>query len=195
MLRLFVAIELTDGVRDALATVARQLSEHPGGRHVRWTNLELSHLTLKFLGDTPESTVATVERSLAGVAEGVAPLGFRLSHVGAFPNRRRPRVIWVGLDAGDDETRLNELHGTIERDLARLGFAGDDRPFSPHLTLGRVHQGLRPAEEAQVAGMIALPVVVEPVTFRARSIALMSSTLRPDGPVYRRLAEASFAER
>jgi len=195
MMRLFVSIDLPAAARLALDTMVQSLRQHPGGRHVRWANLEQAHLTLKFLGDTPESTVPALERALEAVGGGGTLLTMTLTGVGAFPNCRRPRVIWAGLDAGGTASDLARLHAALEHDLVHLGFEADQRPFSPHITLGRVRQGLRPAEVAQVGGMLANPPPVPSVAFEASSLRLMESDLRPEGPIHCVVCEVPLGAR
>ncbi len=194
MLRLFVAVELPEEVRQVLDKVIREMTGHAGARHVRWVNTHQAHLTVKFLGDAPESSVAALQRALSGVAGQASPFALTLAGVGAFPDCRRPRVIWVGLDAGEDAAAVRDLHGGLERDLARLGYAAENRPFSPHLTLGRVRQGLRPADVSQVCEMLSVPWEVAPVSFDVRAVSLMVSELRPSGAVHTRLFEARLGE-
>lgn len=172
----------------------QEMTEHSGARYVRWVNLEQVHLTVKFLGDSPESSVAAVERALTSVTGQACPFALTLAGVGAFPDRRRPRVIWVGLDAGDEAAAMRDLHTGLERDLARLGFASEGRPFSPHLTLGRVRHGIRPTEVSQVCEMLSVPWAVAPVSFEVSAVSLMASDLRPTGAVHTRLFEARLGE-
>jgi len=190
LLRLFVAVELPTEVRTALSAARRELEAQPGGRYVRWVDLDQAHLTIKFLGNTAEEMVPALRTCLTSVAAEAAPFSLRLSGVGAFPNPRRPRVIWAGLDPGTDSVLLEGLHVSLEQALAGLGFATEERPFSPHLTLGRVRQGLRPNELTQVSDMLSAGVAVQPVSFPVQALSLMSSVLRPDGPLYARLHEA-----
>ncbi len=194
MLRLFVAVQLPDEARRALGLVMREMATHPAGRHVRWVNLDQTHLTLKFLGESPETAVGAVGRALTSAARQVEPFTLALGEVGVFPDRRRPRVIWVGIDAGEHAVALRDLHGGLERELARLGYAADDRAFSPHLTLGRVRQGLRPAELSLVSELLDRSWPVAPTSFEVRSICLVASELRPTGAVHTRLVEARLVD-
>lgn len=193
MLRLFIAIELPKQVTDALAQVQRQLGGHPGSRHVRWTSPASTHLTLRFLGDTREDAVSGVERCLVDACLSCPPLTLTLAGLGAFPDRRRPRVIWVGLEEGEDASRLASLQGALESCVARLGYAPEVRAFSPHLTLGRVRRGLRPAEVQEVSAMLDRGAQVPPVSFTVPNVSLMRSSLRPEGAVYTRVAQGRLA--
>ena len=192
MIRLFIAFELPEEVKRALAQVQRELGTHPGSRHVRWTDPEGTHLTLRFLGDTREEAVPGVERCVVEDCQSCPPLTLTLTGLGAFPNKRRPRVVWVGLDAGQDSGNLAALQQDVERGVVRLGYTPEDRPFSPHLTLGRVRRGLRPAELDEVTAMLDMKVQVPAIQFSVPAVSLMCSTLRPDGAVYTRVFEGQL---
>jgi RNA 2',3'-cyclic 3'-phosphodiesterase len=104
---------------------------------VRWTNPEGIHLTLKFLGDTPEGKVQAVTQGMLAAAAGFEPFELRVAGFGCFPNPRRARVLWVGVP--DLPKPLAGVQRAIDLQMARLDFARETRPFSPHLTLGRVN--------------------------------------------------------
>ncbi|NPV07161.1 MAG: RNA 2',3'-cyclic phosphodiesterase [Anaerolineae bacterium] len=195
MLRLFIAVELPRSVREALAEVQRGLRAHPGSRHVRWTDPEGTHLTLRFLGETQEQTVPAVERCLVEACLTCPPLKLKLDGIGAFPSRKRPRVVWVGLDAGDDAERLAALQGALERGVVRLGYPPEERAFSAHLTLGRVRRGAGPRELGEVTEMLDVGVTVPALSFEVPSVSLMCSTLRPEGAVYSRVSEGVLVGR
>jgi 2'-5' RNA ligase len=184
--RSFVAIELPPEVRDALAGV--QACLRPLTKDVRWVAPEGIHLTLKFLDGIPAAMVPRVAGALA-LLEASAPPALRLDSAGAFPNWRAPRVIWVGL--GGDIEALSVLRGRVEQVLRPLGFSPDLRPFSPHLTLGRVRDNARPEGLRDLAGA-AQALKVEPAPFRADGVTLFQSRLTPSGAVYTALARVSL---
>ncbi len=135
-MRLFVAMPVNGGPARQLDTLLRDLT----GRAwpVRWARPGQWHLTLKFLGEVPESHADAVGEVVGEAGQGTEPLPVSLGEVGAFPSRRRPRVLWVGLEA---PPALELLQDRIQRGLAVLGFMVDGHPWRPHLTLGRVRQG------------------------------------------------------
>ena len=138
-IRAFIAVELPPAVREAVEGVVRELRSGIGDG-VRWVRPEGVHLTLKFLGDIDAGSVPAVSRAMAQCAASAAPFDLFLEGVGVFPNARRPRVIWIGL--GGALEPLLALQHSIDRELEGLGFARERRPFTPHLTLGRVRDGL-----------------------------------------------------
>ncbi len=133
-MRTFVAVDLDDALKDRLGALVRELA--PLAPNVRWVQAAGMHLTLKFLGETPDEKAADVGRGLQSVAARSARFTLRLSGLGTFPpGRRPPRVIWVGADGGP---ALISLQKEIESAAAGLGYEREPREFQPHLTLGRV---------------------------------------------------------
>ncbi len=181
--RLFVAIELEDGVRRALSDVQDELRKR-GLSGVRWVRPDGIHLTLKFLGETPAGQVPAIQQALASAVVGVSPHQLTLAGLGAFGSKRSPRVLWVGLQ-GDTET-LVALQGQVDRALESAGFPRESRPFSAHLTLARV----RP-ESASGAALVVAEVLssvrVAQAALDVREVSLMRSQLGAGGAVYSRL--------
>jgi len=128
--RLFVALEPTDPVRRRLATTAADLKRSAGraADEVRWVQAENVHLTLQFLGAVPDERVAAVEAAVREAAAGSRVLSLEVKGAGGFPNARRPRVVWVGLQG--DLPALAALVQDLGRRLAPLGFAPEARPYA-----------------------------------------------------------------
>jgi 2'-5' RNA ligase len=149
--RLFVAVPVADDVRAAVGNLMAQLAgpeasiEQRAPGQPRWVRVEGLHLTLRFLGATPDVRQADLAEAVATVASGAAPFGVTLSGGGAFPDARSPRVLWIGIVEGAPE--LNLLAGRLNGALERLGWAADDRPFQAHLTLART-DGVAGADQA-----------------------------------------------
>ena len=183
-LRLFIAVDFSDEVAARAAEVARQMRrtlEVPGTR-ITWAKPGNLHMTLKFLGDTDEELVPEVTRAMDEAAARHAPFRVRVRGAGGFPDMRRPRVLWLALEAGAGEmTRLAE---DVDDALLAAGFPRDGRQFTPHLTVGRVKVAGRGADfdaaAARVDGRDAGACEIDRVT-------LYRSVLNPDGPVYTRL--------
>jgi RNA 2',3'-cyclic 3'-phosphodiesterase len=177
-LRCFVAIGLPESLRETVAAFfAREGRGVPG---VRWAPGAHLHLTLKFLGEVAADRLAEVRAAVEAPLADHGPFAMELRGAGAFPSVQRPRVIWVGLGAGAAETMA--LAGALERSLAPLGFAPEQRAFTPHLTVGRV--------KAPGNDRAALPRLIAAVRDRvwgetvAREVHLMRSELFPAGPIY-----------
>ena len=199
--RTFVAIELPDAVRRLLEDQQRRL-EHALqdaqlAHVVRWTAAPNLHLTLRFLGETSATQRDAVDRGLTALlqAQGAFPLALR--QLGCFPNWRRPNIVWI--DFSGATATLGRLQQQVEQAAIAAGFAAEERPFTAHLTIGRVRKdaGLRERQQlgevlqrtqAQIASLLA----VHTAQFTVAQVALMQSDLRPSGPVYATLVDYSL---
>jgi len=185
-MRLFIAVSLPSEVRDRLQRDGGAL--RAASLPVRWVSSEALHLTLKFLGEVAETRLAEIEGAMTRVAGEVAPFQLELRGLGAFPNVRNPRVIWVGVQAPPE---LARLAAGLEEGMAGLGFPREDRPFSAHLTLGRAERAARAGDFRPLAGLVAdFPFRAE---VEARSADLMRSHLSPRGARYERVLAAPLA--
>jgi len=179
--RLFVALDPPEPVRRRLAVIAAELRRGAprAADEIRWVAPENVHLTLQFLGAVPEERVADVEAALHAAATGARPLALEVRGAGGFPNARRPRVLWAGL--GGDLAPLAALAAEVGRGLAPLGFPPEDRPFSPHLTLGRARDR---RGAPGLAGALAAAAQSAGTPWRATELTLFESHLSPKGPRY-----------
>lgn len=184
--RLFIAINLPADVRHRIHEATAPLRE--AAPDVAWTPPERLHLTLKFLGERPESEVACLEAMLRRVAGSHTTVPLTIAGGGAFPSLARPRVIWAGVAA---EPRLELLHHDIEAASAELGYDVEGRAFRPHLTLGRARGGVEPAS-ARVAISRAARRIELREELEVESVDLMRSEPGPGGPRYSRLAAAAL---
>ncbi len=185
--RAFIAIELPLPIRQALATIAEQVQARAGAtarRAVRWVPADNMHLTLRFLGEVSAGNLQALAHMLRGEASRHSTFSFSVGRLGAFPNLRRPRVIWVGMEAPGE---LSNLQKAIEVETQRLGYPAEERPFSPHLTLGRISQNASPDEVSHVAHVLGEMNVETIGQVEASQVHLFRSDLRPGGAVYTRL--------
>jgi RNA 2',3'-cyclic 3'-phosphodiesterase len=183
-IRAFIAIELPEDVRQKLDVVEKQVIAHAGDsarRSVRWVPSSNMHLTLKFLGEVSTGNLQSLARMLQAEAARHQRFEMTLSGLGAFPNVRRPRVIWVGIDAPGE---LSALQKAIESETHKLGYPVEERPFSPHLTLGRISQNARPDEVTQVARALSEINIGEISRIPIDHIHLFRSDLHPSGAIY-----------
>ena len=184
-MRTFIAIELPEGIKQGLAKVREQLKE--GGADAAWTRPEGIHLTLKFLGEVPESKIPAIMSALTEAVRGTGQMRIEVAGAGAFPNVRNPRVLWIGVSG--DLSALGRLQTAVEGAMAKLGFDPETRKFSPHLTLARIKYP-RPRDNWQK--------VLEGVRdvklggFEADSVSLMKSELKPSGAVYTELGRVEL---
>jgi RNA 2',3'-cyclic 3'-phosphodiesterase len=192
MLRTFIAIELDETLRIAIARVQGKFKRLAPPGSVKWVAPEGIHLTLKFLGDTPASRLDEIEAALRVACAGSAPFEFSVEGRGCFPNTRRPRVVWVAVR--EKGQALARLQAAIERQVAPLGWPTEERGFSPHLTLGRVARGASPAAEAAVGQVVEQSVIEQIGAQRVTAVNLIESELRPTGAVYRTLISVPLVE-
>ena len=176
--RSFIAIPVPDQGIEALQDTVQKL-ESDIGRSVRWVRPKGIHLTLKFMGDIPAGTVEQVLEALPQVAARFPPIKLAISRLGIFPNTRRPRVLWAGL-TGELEA-LSELQSAVDDMVGRLELPKEQRPFSPHLTLGRVRRETSESQLRKIGEIIAdaAPPSAEPWT--ANTVNLMRTELDPVG--------------
>ena len=140
MRRLFVAVPLDAGATATIAALVERIRadralQAPGERDVRWVRMDGLHLTLRFLGPTPEADVPNVAEAVRRAAAKQDPFEVRIDGGGAFPNPRRPRTLWLAVTHGTAE--LGSLARALDRELVASGWASDDRPFRAHLTVAR----------------------------------------------------------
>lgn len=183
-IRSFVGLELNEEVRRNIIDLMTELRRTKAP--VKWVEPENLHLTLKFLGDVPEDLLDAVKATLHSVAQGTPEFSFRVEGTGGFPNLRRPRVLWVGVVP---ETSLMRLQESVETALKALGFPREDRPFHPHITLGRVKRPVTITELLRLLGEYrATAFGVVPATY----LTLFRSDLSPQGPTYTPLGRFPF---
>jgi 2'-5' RNA ligase len=133
--RLFVALHIAQEIRDAITSLVGELKSLD--ESWKWARTENLHVTLKFLGEISPEKLQGVKETLRGVPAEF-PFLLKFASLGFFPSERRPRVLWVGLDAPPG---LAKLANAIEESLAKIGIAPEEREFSPHLTLARSKEG------------------------------------------------------
>lgn len=192
MIRAFVAIELSAGLRALVVRAQEQIKQRlhrsllSKGQDVRvqWVRPDSIHLTLKFLGDIEEGLVDPIRELLAPVVTGVSPFSVGVERLGVFPDLRNPRVLWLGL-SGPVET-LVRLAAEADARFHSLGFPLEKRPFDPHLTLARVKERSREVGRAVTeSGMMSERLLVGEL--EVHGVSLMKSELRPAGAVYTKL--------
>ena len=187
--RLFVAVPVADDVRQAVGRLMEQLAGAPidvrGPGQPRWVRVEGLHLTLRFLGATPDVRLAELSAAVAAAAPGVAPFRVELTGGGAFPTPQRPRVLWIGIGAGAPE--LGALARLLDGELQRLGWPPEERPFAAHLTLART-DGVAGSDE-KARRLIELARDVR-LAWQADSLVLYKSHLGHGPTHYEALAEA-----
>jgi 2'-5' RNA ligase len=188
-IRAFIAIELSEDIK---RTLTRLQNKFKSGCQapVRWTDPDDTHLTLQFLGDIDPGLTGRISAAMTDAAGGTHPFHLTVSGLGVFPDPGRVRVVWVGLSG--DLDKLGQLQKRIESALTPLGFAAEARPFTPHLTLGRVRDQARPDERQSLGKLVSGAVSDTACALDVNSVHLIKSQLTPQGPIYTRIGSVEL---
>lgn len=189
VIRAFIAIDLSQEIEHRLDEVIlsfkNQLPEIP----IRWVPASNIHLTLKFLGDVSLSNLDILTGMIQSEVSGHHQFDISVGSSGAFPNLRQPRIIWVGVEAPPE---LMAIQNGIEIATGRLGYAREERAFSPHLTLGRVSRNASSQDVKAIAKVLETPKVGFLGATCIEKIHLYRSDLQPTGAIYTRIYSASL---
>jgi RNA 2',3'-cyclic 3'-phosphodiesterase len=190
VVRSFIAINLPPGVRAELTSLEENFKarRHP---FVKWVDPEGMHLTLKFLGNVVADSIPQIIEAMCGVAGSHSIFKLEVAGTGAFPNWQRPQVVWVGV--GGELDKLTSLQKGLESVLSPLGFPPESRPFSAHLTLGRLRDRVTPDDRRRFAEFAQKVEFKASLSFEVSFIRLMKSQLTPSGPIYSELATARLS--
>lgn len=180
-LRCFIAVTLPASLKQAVGSVTNSLKET--GADVKWVPEENLHLTMKFLGATDEGKVDEITGALRKKISPRPPFYIKIGGVGSFPGGRHPRVIWVGIQ---ENGHLEDIYQSVEDVMRKFGYPPEDRPFSPHLTIGRVRSGKRLSEMLKKLDEFRAADFAE---LEVKGVTLMKSELKPGGAEYSSLAE------
>ena len=178
MMRIFVAIDISDEAREAAAARIALLRARFPRLRVGWERPEKLHLTLKFLGDTDENRLHLLTDAVVKTAKQAAPFQLRLERCGVFPSEKRAKILWIGID--DPENGAKDLHALLETECERAGIARETRDFKPHLTIAR----LREPQNSRLLAEEHLRTQFEPVGFEVSEIVIYESRLQPSDSVY-----------
>jgi 2'-5' RNA ligase len=187
--RCFIAIELPEEIKAGLFQLQAQLKS--GNQPwVKWVDPYSTHLTLKFLGSVAVDRIGEITGAIEGAVQGASPFPLEVKGLGVFPNLRRVQVAWVGISGEAD--KLVQLQQRIESNLARLGFAPELRPFTPHLTLARLRDRASPDERQRFGQLIADTKFEAAYSFQVDAISLMRSQLTREGAIYSQISSVEL---
>ena len=187
--RSFIAIELPDELKLGLAQLETQLkmSKQPW---VKWVDPYSIHLTLKFLGSIAADRISEITKAMEEAIQGISPFHLEVKDLGVFPSLRRVQVAWVGISGEVD--KLSQLQQHLESNLARLGFAPESRPFTPHLTLARLRNRASLDERQSFGQLIATTKFEAVYTIKVDAISLMRSQLTREGAIYSQISSVKL---
>lgn len=186
-IRCFISISLPVSIRTEIEKTIAEL--RIGRADIKWVSAENMHITLKFLGCVPEEALTDIKDKLTTASESGYAFNFRLSGFGMFPDSRNPRVIWIGIT---DNGEIKKLQKKVEDSMATIGFEKENRPYSPHLTVGRVRS---------LKGMNSMIKAIEALkgmefgNIDVSKMSLMKSELKSTGAQHTVLAEFNFQRR
>lgn len=189
-MRLFIAIEISDEIKDVLARVESHLQY--AGADIKWINPKTIHLTIRFLGEVDEKRVGEVTVAVDSATGSAKPFTLSLNGLGGFPSAERPKVLWIGLREGAAEAA--ELAARIDDSLLKIGFAKEPRPFTAHLTLGRARSAHN-VDKLNSKLVSASSIIGESagLSQKAGSAILFRSELTPHGAVHTKIHESPFS--
>lgn len=176
-IRAFIAIELNENIRNLLAKIQGYLKQLECD--IKWVKPQNLHITIKFLGDVALQQLDAIKEGLQTTMTEIQPFAFTLTELGTFPDAKRPRVVWVGID--DQNLQAKKIAELTENTLAQLGFKKEDKKFSPHITIGRIKSNKNLHQLSMEIKRYPLPTdIVQSITH----ISVYKSTLTPSGPIY-----------
>jgi RNA 2',3'-cyclic 3'-phosphodiesterase len=181
--RLFVALDLRKEVREAMRELITSL--RPNAENARWVSPDGMHITLKFIGHVDAAKAGSIRAALTH-SHSSQPVDMHFRGVGFFPNDKRPRVVWCGIEASPN---LAQLAAQIERALEPLGIERESRDFAPHLTLARLNPPARADELVRAANELKLR---DFGSARETEFHLFESITKPSGAEYKKLATYPF---
>jgi RNA 2',3'-cyclic 3'-phosphodiesterase len=182
MLRTFIAIDLTEEVRQRITKHIDTLKAASPDTQATWEKPGKAHITLKFLGNVEQQRVESIVSALARAASSIGNFSVEIGEAGAFYSRGKPHVLWLGV--ADQTEGLARLYSAVERELEGLGFPKEKRPFHPHITIAR----LKKPEGAKQLASEHKALGFEPAKLIVSEVLLIESELGPGGSTYRTLS-------
>jgi 2'-5' RNA ligase len=192
MLRSFIAIELPPEIQKAITRATAGIQTALPKPLVRWVIEQNIHLTLKFLGDVSPANLERLSEALKGETGQHPAFDLTVGQLGAFPSARRARVIWIGIEAPAD---LMVLQRGVEAVAARLGYPPEERPFSAHLTIGRVGQNASATDLTKIRSELEGCTIGLLGILRVDAVHIFKSDLHPSGSIYTHLYTLNLKSR
>ena len=186
-LRTFIAVDIDSSILEIIHQKIKSLRKAIGSSAVRWVPTSNIHLTLKFLGDVSPDSVDALTRLIHTEADSNQQFDIHIGGLGSFPNSKRPRVLFTGIQA---PAELEALQRGVESATAKLGYKSESRAFSPHLTIGRVRDNITSADQQKIRKTLEEIKIDSLGTARVDSVHLYKSELKPTGAIYTKLFSA-----
>jgi 2'-5' RNA ligase len=185
--RVFCAVEIPESVRELVLRHISRLREAVPDAKASWNRHANLHVTLKFLGEIPPTSVKDISNAASRAVAGLAPFSVHVEHTRVFPEHGKPRVLWIGIN--DLSGKLVELHTRLEDEAAQAGFAREGRRFQPHLTLAR----LRQPRHARALVDAHQQIEFETVSITVSELLVIRSELSSEGSKYRVISQHALS--
>jgi 2'-5' RNA ligase len=189
LIRSFIAVELPRELKQELAELEAKLKQC-SPPVVKWVDPNNIHITLKFLGEISEDRIDELMLAIEQAAQGIPPFKLAVRDTGAFPNLERVQIIWVGVK-GELE-KIVQLQKRIESNMEQFGFPRESRPFSPHLTLGRVRDDAGLNDRLRLGKLLVDTHFIALHNVDVNAINLIKSQLTAAGPIYTRIGSVKL---
>ena len=186
LVRVFCAVELPVEVRTRAADHIARLRDAVQGVRASWERAEKLHITLKFLGEIAPTRLQALSDAASLAAQNTQPFTLALEGAGAFPTRGLPRILWLGIN--DSSGTLAMLHSHLEEECERAGFAREERPFRPHVSIARI----RAPQAARQLARLHQEIGFEAIDFRVTELVVMQSDLGTGGSRYTEISRHRF---
>tara|TARA_B100000315_G_C14586301_1_gene593206 strand:- start:2475 stop:3074 length:600 start_codon:yes stop_codon:yes gene_type:complete len=176
LLRTFIAVELPHAVKDTTLNLQTMVSAQP--KVVKWVKMANLHLTLRFIGPTPEEDVPKIREAIDSAVNTHHDISLTIQGTGIFPKPQRPRVLWLGSEG--EIKKVQNLVADINIELDKLGYPAEEREYSPHITIGRIRYPQKVTPDVTEF----LNSIYDPIPFTIEKIKFIQSELIPGGPLY-----------
>lgn len=187
-MRLFIGIKLDDKTRQGLSSALKVFNKCSSP--LKWVKLENIHLTLKFLGEVSEEKVKPLCQSMVHIGNDLASFTLKIRGFGTFGRKNDIRILWTGIT---HNSQLENLHAVLDNQLAQLGYQKEERPFSPHLTVGR-NKKKTVFNFRKILDIIEENRSISIADLKVKSFQVFQSTLTPEGPIYKILQEIQLGK-
>ena len=191
-IRSFIAVELPTDLKSAIQQLQVELKPSTN-RFINWVAPQAIHITFKFLGNIPMGMVSAITEAIEEASNDTLQFQINTGGLGAFPNLKNPRVLWMGFSGELD--KLINLQQQIDNSLLKLGFPKETRLFSPHVTIARVRDGAIALERKLFGELVMTKTLGVNYKIFINSIRLMRSQLKPTGAVYSCLSDILLKKR
>lgn len=181
--RSFFACEISQEILKEIGNLQAEL-KHSLPRSVKWVNPGNLHLTIKFIGEFKTTHLEMLKTSLFTALEDIPPFKMEIKGLGVFPSYKKPRIIWLGINA---EKPLVNLVQIVDRECAQIGYPREKRPFSAHITLGRIKSYATREDHKMIVDMLRTKETIVIGNQTVDSLHFIKSDLTPNGPIYKNM--------